>query len=199
MKIIAIAGGSGSGKSYLVRLIQASLKEKVSVLSLDNYYKPKHTQQKDVLGIENFDLPTAFDHEKLEADLASLKSGNTIAFKQYNYNNSNLILPDLEVAPAPILLFEGIFSLSFPTILPLLDFTIFVEANPSLALERRLKRDLEERGYDETDVNYRFKHHALPAYKTHILPHKATANYVVESNETMATQIEKLLALKVFQ
>jgi uridine kinase len=199
MKIIAIAGGSGSGKSYLVRLLQIALAEKVSVLSLDNYYKPKHTQVKDHNGIENFDLPTAFDHEKLAIDLLQLKSGKPITFKQYNYNNSQLVLPDLLVEPAPIVLFEGIFALSYPSLLPLFDYTIFVEADTSIALKRRLKRDHEERGYEANDVQYRFENHVLPAYYAQILPHKLTANSIIESNALIHKQVEALLTLAVFQ
>lgn len=199
MKIIAIAGGSGSGKSYLVRLLQIALAQKVSVLSLDNYYKPKHTQVKDKNGIENFDLPTAFDHEKLALDLQQLKAGKSISFTQYNYNNSQLVVSDVVVQPAPILLFEGIFALSYPSLLPMFDYTLFVEANTDIALERRLKRDLEERGYEANDVQYRFENHVLQAYYTHILPHKLMADRVIESNKLIHQQVATLLTLTVFQ
>ena len=158
MKIVAITGGSGSGKSHFVRLLQNTLGEKAIVLSLDNYYKPRHTQTKDENGIENFDLPSAFDSEKLLNDLHKLKAGESIVFKQYNYNNQEFILPDIEVKPAPILLLEGIFVLNYEPVSPLIDYKIFIEANPALSLERRLKRDLHERGYDASDVNYRFTH-----------------------------------------
>jgi len=193
MKIVAITGGSGSGKSHFVRLLQIALGEKASVLSLDNYYKPRHTQTKDENGIENFDIPSAFDSEKLLNDLHKLKTGESIVFKQYNYNNQDLILPDIEVKPAPILLFEGIFVLNYEPVLPLIDYKIFIEANPALSLERRLNRDLHERGYDASDVNYRFSNHAYPAYVEYILPCKTQADFVFVSDENINDKVEVFL------
>lgn len=193
MKIVAITGGSGSGKSHFVRLLQNALGEKASVLSLDNYYKPRHTQLKDENGIENFDLPSAFDSKKLFNDLHKLKAGESIVFKQYNYNNQNLILPDIEVKPTPILLLEGIFVLNYEPVLPLIDYKVFIEANPALSLERRLKRDLQERGYDASDVNYRFTNHAYPAYEAYILPCKSQADFVIVSDENINDKVEVFL------
>lgn len=193
MKIIAIAGGSGSGKSFFVNLLKTSLPSKVSVLALDNYYKPRETQVLDENGIENFDLPSAFDIEKLVSDLKKLQSGETIRFKQYNYNNAELIVPDIIVEPADCLLLEGIFVLSYPQLASLIDYKIFIDVNKDLALKRRLKRDFEERGYDETDVLYRFHNHAYPAYEAYISPHKVKANIVVSSDEYIQNAINDLI------
>jgi uridine kinase len=193
MKIIAIAGGSGSGKSFFVNLLKTSLPSKVSVLALDNYYKPRETQVLDENGIENFDLPSAFDIEKLVSDLKKLQSGETIRFKQYNYNNAELSVPDIIAEPADFLLLEGIFVLSYPQLASLVDYKIFIDVNKDLALKRRLKRDFEERGYDETDVLYRFHNHAYPAYEAYILPHKAKADVVFSSDENIQNAINNLI------
>lgn len=199
MKVAAIAGGSGSGKSHFVRLLTSQLQDNVSVLHLDNYYKPRETQHKDKNGIENFDLPEAFDDQQLLIDIRKLKEGKSLIFKQYNYNNPNLLLPKITVKPAPILLIEGIFSLSFQSIANEIDFKIFIETDLETALKRRVKRDLEERGYDEIDVRYRYVHHAYPAYQKYILPHKSTADIVISSNETIDNQIQQLISNHFFQ
>ena len=90
MLIIGIAGGSGSGKTFFLnKLIQSLSTELVCNLSLDNYYKPKNEQDKDLNGIENFDLPTAFNIKSLLNDIQSLKTGKSIQFEKYNYNNAD--------------------------------------------------------------------------------------------------------------
>jgi len=94
----------------------------------------------------NFDLPSTIDHRHFEDDIARLMNGEVILKKEYTFNNPDIEPKMLEIKPAPIMIVEGLFILHFKKISASLDFKIFIEANDDIALQRRLKRDLIERG-----------------------------------------------------
>ena len=87
---VGITGGSGSGKTlFLKQLMQAFKSHEVSLLSLDNYYRPRNEQPKDDQGIENFDLPESLDRIRFSEDLKKLKSGQDITIQEYTFNNDS--------------------------------------------------------------------------------------------------------------
>ncbi len=185
MIIIGITGASGSGKSFFLRELLLQLPEnEVIHLALDNYYFPRELQQKDENGIENFDIPTAFDESKLLADIEDLKSGKAITFETYNYNNSLINKEFKTIEPRKILIIEGIFVFNFESILPHFSYKIYIDAPTDLNLNRRLQRDAIERGYDYNDVVYRYNNHVIPAYEKHILPTKNIVDIIVDNSKT---------------
>ena len=88
MKILAITGGSGSGKSTVLNGLKDHFKQRLSVLSLDDYYRPKEVLPIDENGETNFDVPAAIDHFKLHADMLTLERGKRVSFETYTYNKS---------------------------------------------------------------------------------------------------------------
>ncbi|WP_258102611.1 uridine kinase [Marinoscillum sp. MHG1-6] len=178
--IIGITGGSGSGKTlFLHKLVEALGEENVSVLSMDNYYKPIHEQSKDEKGIENFDLPESLDRQRFYVDLSKLKSGQDITIKEYTFNNSSRNPKTIHIKSCPVIVVEGIFTFCFEEILELLGLKLYVEAPEYLMLSRRIERDAKERGYDLSDVLYRFQHHVTPSYKKYIEPYKLEADLII--------------------
>lgn len=170
--IIGITGLSGSGKTYFIDRIKEKLLEKVAVISFDDYYKPLHEQAKDDNGITNFDLPGALYHQQFFEDLLKLAEDKPVLLKKYNFENFDA--PDRVdiIEPAPVIIAEGLFVFDFPEIDNLLSSRIFIEANMQLSLERRLERDLRERGIPMERSLYQWHNHVMPAWDKHILPHK---------------------------
>ncbi|MFY0607815.1 MAG: uridine kinase [Cyclobacteriaceae bacterium] len=181
--VIGITGGSGSGKTLFLRQLMAAFAgQNVSLLSLDNYYKPRTEQPKDKKGIENFDLPESLDRDRFSADLKKLKSGEDITIKEYTFNNSAKEAAMITVKSSPIIVVEGLFTFYYKEVKDLLDFKIFIEAPDYLMLTRRITRDAEERGYDLSDVLYRFQHHVTPSFRKFIEPLKHEADIIIPNH-----------------
>lgn len=87
---------------------------------------------------------------------------------------------------------EGLFILHFKEIADLLDLKIFIDTHEEIALQRRLKRDLIERGYPESDVLYKWQNHVVPAYKDYLLPHKEICEVIITNNTHVAEDIIKI-------
>jgi uridine kinase len=192
--IIGIAGGSGSGKTFfLKRFLDHFSPDEVCLVSQDDYYIPvAHNMTPEENKLYNFDLPTTVDTQHFLDDINKLISGETILKNEYTFNNPTAIPKVLEIRPAPILIIEGLFILHFTPIAELMDMKIFIEADDDVALSRRLKRDLLERGYSGDDVMYKWINHVVPAYKEFLLPYKDYCDKVVVNNGHIADEILKV-------
>src|ERR1700761_3160268 len=189
--IIGVAGGSGSGKTFFLKCFLEHFNEQeVSLVSQDDYYIPvAHNMTKEENKLYNFDLPTTIDNLHFEDDINKLVNGETIVKTEYTFNNPDAIPKQLEIKPAPILIVEGLFIFHFNKIAEQLDLKIFIEADDEVALQRRLKRDLAERGYSHDDVMYKWINHVQPAYKEFLLPYKDQCSQVIINNKHIADDI----------
>ena len=189
--IVGIAGGSGSGKTFFLnRFLDHFTPEEVCLVSKDDYYIPvAHTMTAEENKLYNFDLPHTIDNNHFESDIQKLLNNETIHKKEYTFNNPNATPKLLQIKPAPILIVEGLFILHFKGIADLLDMKIFIDADEDIALQRRLKRDLIERGYSNDDVMYKWINHVVPAYKEYLLPYKDDCDRVILNNTHTADDI----------
>lgn len=189
--ILGIAGGSGSGKTFFLKcFLEHFSADEVCLVSQDDYYFPvAHNMTKEENKLYNFDLPSTIDHDHFEADIESLLNGQTIVKKEYTFNNPDAVPKMLEIKPAPILIVEGLFILHFKKISETLDLKIFIEADDDIALQRRLKRDLLERGYSHDDAMYKWINHVVPAYKEFLLPYRDECDKIIVNNSHKAEDI----------
>ncbi|GAC1302255.1 MAG: uridine kinase [Mucilaginibacter sp.] len=189
--IIGIAGGSGSGKTFFLKcFLEHFTDDEVCLVSQDDYYIPvAHNMTKEENKLYNFDLPATIDLAHFEEDISSLINGKTIFKKEYIFNNPDVVPRMLEIKPAPIMIVEGLFILHFKKISEVLDLKIFIEADHDIALQRRLKRDLLERGYSHDDAMYKWLNHVVPAYKEFLLPYKNECDQVIENNTHEAEDV----------
>lgn len=189
--IIGIAGGSGSGKTFFLnRFLDHFTADEICLVSQDDYYFPvAHNMTAEENKLYNFDIPATIDQEQFESDVNKLLNGEVIYKKEYTFNNPNITPQLLEIKPAPILIIEGLFIFHFKAIANLLDMKIFVDADEDIALQRRLKRDLNERGYSNEDVLYKWTNHVVPAYKEFLLPYKGSCDKIIINNTHTAKDI----------
>lgn len=181
--IVGITGGSASGKtSFLKGLLNAFAPDQICLISQDNYYLSLDQIAVDDQGIHNFDVPETIDHHLYAHHIGQLRQGLTIQQKEYTFNNPAIIPQLLTFTPAPLIVVEGIFVFHFRELADQMDLKIFIDAKNSIKLERRVKRDAEERGYDLDDVMYRWKYHVKPTYKQFIKPYRAEADIVIPNN-----------------
>ncbi|WP_295713919.1 uridine kinase [Mucilaginibacter sp.] len=189
--IVGIAGGSGSGKTFFLKcFLEHFTPDEVCLVSQDDYYIPvAHKMTKEENKLYNFDLPDTIDHQHFQEDISKLLNKETILKHEYTFNNPDAIPKVLEIKPAPILIVEGLFILHFKDIAQLLDMKVFIEADEDIALQRRLKRDLIERGYSHDDVMYKWLNHVVPAYKEYLLPYKNECHPIITNNKHVADDI----------
>jgi uridine kinase len=189
--IIGIAGGSGSGKTFFLKsFLEHFTADEVCLVSQDDYYfRVAHKMTSEENKVYNFDLPSTIDHEHFQQDISKLFNNETVIKPEYTFNNPNAVPKMLEIKPAPILIVEGLFILHFRDIADMLDMKIFIEADEEVAMERRMKRDLIERGYSRDDAMYKWVNHVVPAYKEFLLPYKDECDRVIINNSHVAEDI----------
>ncbi|MEZ0609659.1 uridine kinase [Fibrella sp. WM1] len=181
--IVGITGGSASGKtSFLKGILNAFAPDEICLISQDNYYLSLDQIAVDDQGIHNFDVPETIDHHLYAQHIEQLRQGLTVQQREYTFNNPDIVPQLLTFTPAPIIVVEGIFVFHFRELADQMDLKIFIDAKNSIKLERRVKRDAEERGYDLDDVMYRWKYHVKPTYKQFIKPYRAEADIVIPNN-----------------
>jgi len=202
--VVGICGGSGSGKTTLLRRISEVFDNySPSVFSMDNYYFPIEMQQNDPNGIKNFDLPTALDEQKLSDDLEKLVNGESIEVKEYFFNAP----PDkhvlLTINPSPIIIVEGLFLFHYKRVIEHVNFSIYVDVDHAIQLDRRIYRDQETRGYKRSDIIYQWNNHVLPCYEQFIEPYKNGADFIYRNDQhadqdfqQLCVRLKELLALE---
>ncbi|MGI4022925.1 MAG: uridine kinase family protein [Janthinobacterium lividum] len=189
--VIGIAGGSGSGKTFFLNcFLEHFSADEVCLISQDDYYIPvAHGMTAEENKLYNFDLPATIDEAAFVADAQKLLKHETVYKKEYTFNNAAAVPKILEIKSAPVIIIEGLFILHFEAIAAMLDLKVFIDTEEEVALHRRLKRDLLERGYSADDVNYKWENHVLPAYKKFLLPHKPSCHKIVVNNTQVAEDI----------
>ena len=197
--VIGISGGSGSGKTSVIRALQEKFSPgQLCVISQDDYYKSVEQQVIDTQGVVNFDLPGCFEVEAFRSDLDKLIQGEVVTREEYTFNNDQK-KPDLKVFhPAPVIIVEGLFVFHFPEVREILDIKVFIEANDALKIKRRILRDQLERNYPIEDVLYRYEYHVIPAYRNYIAPYSATADVIINNHDTFEKGL-MLLESFIFQ
>ncbi|MCG8577717.1 MAG: uridine kinase [Flavobacteriales bacterium] len=193
--IIGITGGSGVGKTTLIDHLRSEFGSDVSVFSLDNYYLPKETQKLDENGVVNFDLPTALDVEAIEKDVNTLMKGKTVQLSRYNFNNPSTEEEILTVHPSRLLIVEGLFVMHYAFLREKLNLSVYLSVEEELQLQRRLKRDVEERNYTYEDVMYQWKNHVLPAYDNYVRPYKKEVDLIITNNTAFDENIDTLISV----
>lgn len=192
--IVGITGGSASGKtSFLHDLAAAFSPEQITVVSQDHYYHPREKQLKDANGETNFDLPTSINRALFYEDIHALIQGEEIQKQEYTFNNPLKKPGVITLKPAPIMVLEGLFVFHYDEICDLCDLRIFIEADESIAYQRRLHRDFHERGYSPESVAYQWKAHVMPSYRQYLLPLRSKADLVVMNNQHYKTGLEVVL------
>ena len=191
--VIGITGLSGSGKTYFIERIKEKLQEKVAVISFDDYYKPVHEQVKDENGIINFDLPGALYHNQFHEDLLKLMENKPVLLRKYNFENHEAPERVDIIEPAPVIIAEGLFVFDFPEIDHLLSCRIFIETDMQLSLDRRLDRDMRERGIPKERSLYQWHNHVMPAWEKHIVPHKDRCDLHIFNNGPAEENTQRIL------
>lgn len=178
--IIGIAGASGSGKTtFAANLAEKFSQEEVLLLTQDSYYKDLSELTISERAKQNFDHPDALDFKLLKEHLKQLKAGLSIQQPIYDFNNHTRLSNTRTVIPKQIIIVEGTLLLSQKELLNEFNTSVYVELDQQTCLERRIKRDISERGRTKQEVLTQYSTTVKPMYQKYIKPSLAQAETIV--------------------
>ena len=199
--VIGIAGGTGSGKTTVVKKIISSFPDdRVIMLPQDAYYKDQGNISLDERKLVNYDHPSAFDNELLKEHIKQLSLGHSVDLPVYSYITYTRQKESIHIEPGEIIIVEGILVLEDPILRDLLDIKIFVDAPADVRFIRRLKRDIMERGRSVDSVIEQYMNVARPMHMQFVEPSKWYADIIVPEGgqnevaiDLITTKIRSLL------
>ena len=196
MLIIGIAGGSGSGKTTVVREVarRMSPHEHVTVIPQDSYYKDQGHLSMEERQALNFDHPDSIDWELLVRQLRDLKAGKAIDQPTYSYITCTRQEETVHVEPSDIIIVEGILIFTCKELMDELDIKVFVDADDDDRLMRVITRDIVERGKNVEWVIDRYTKTVKPMYLQFIAPSKRYADIIVPQGGHNKVAINVLLS-----
>ncbi len=201
MTVIGIAGGTGSGKTTVVKkIVEALPPHYVSVVPLDSYYNDTSHMTEEERHAINFDHPDAFDWKLLIKQINELRAGNAIEQPTYSYILCNRMPETIHVEPKPVVIIEGIMTLLNKKLREMMDLKIFVDADSDERLIRNIQRDTVERGRDVQMVLDRYLEVLKPMHELFIEPTKRHADIIIPQGgenkkgiEMVCKYIERLM------
>ena len=177
--VIGIAGGTGSGKTTLMKNIMARIGDDVTVLSHDNYYKRRDDLSYEERCKINYDEPGAFDTSLMVYHLDQLRHGYAIECPVYDFTVHNRSEETIHIMPRRVILVEGILIFENPELRELMDIKVFVDADADVRLCRRIKRDVNKRGRSLESVLTQYQQTVKPMHERYVEPSKKYADLVV--------------------
>ena len=193
MTIIGIAGGSGSGKTTVVKQIAKALPPHcAAVVPLDSYYNDTTGLTPEERRQINFDHPDAFDWKLLTEQIKKLKNGEAIEQPTYSYIESNRLKETVHVEPKPVIIIEGIMALHYKKLRDMMDLKIFVDTDSDVRLMRNIRRDVVERGRTVDMVLEHYETAVKPMHEQFIEPTKKFADLIIPSGGDNKTGIHIL-------
>lgn len=194
MLIIGIYGGTGSGKTTIVNMIASHFSSNdIEIISQDSYYKDNSDISYEDRCKLNFDHPDAIDFNLLYKHLKNLRKGETVEQPIYDFKIHNRLKKTIQIKPKKILILEGILIMCHAEIRSIFDLKIFINANSKTRMERRIKRDIVERGRSRDEVLKRYIETLKPMHEKFIEPTKIYANYIIENQFNNKLNIDELL------
>lgn len=193
IKIIAVAGGSASGKSSIVKHIDEYFKDDLIVIGHDNYYKAHDDIGFDERAKLNYDYPGAFDNDLFYEDLKKLQKGNSIEMPTYDYTVHTRSKETITINPTKIILIEGILVLEDKRIREITDTKVFIDADSDVRLQRRILRDTKERGRSLDSVLEQFIKQVKPMHEKYVEPTKKYADIIIPRGAKNTKGIEILV------
>ena len=196
MLVIGIAGGSGSGKTTVVKAITERLKgKKVVVIPQDSYYKDSSDLTDEEKRVHNFDHPDAIEWNLLCKQLRELKSGKSVQQPIYSFISCTRSKTETKlVEPADVIIIEGILIFTCKELRDHMDIKIFVDADDDDRLMRVMERDISERGKDVHWVIERYTRTVKPMYLQFIEPSKRYADVIIPEGGQNKVAIDVITA-----
>jgi uridine kinase len=188
---IGVAGPSCAGKSYLAARLAQKLD--AALVPLDSYYRELDHLTPLQRAHYNFDVPDALDSDLLIAQARQLHNGETIARPVYDFATHTRTGETLALVPKPYVIVEGLFALYWANLRLLLGSKVFVDLGEEICLERRIRRDVSERGRTPESVVEQYRATVVPMARQFLYPTQVHADIVVTGNDDIPHSVETVL------
>ena len=197
--LIGVCGGSGSGKTTLARrLVDRLGPDRAASLSFDAYYRDLSHLTTEERALVNFDHPDSLDVELLVAHLEAMKAGQEVAVPVYDFATHTRTDDLVMIRPTPVIVVEGILLFSFPELRELFALKVFRDCPERLRFDRRLARDVAERGRTPESVRAQFAATVAPMHDQFVQPYRDVAEIVSDGDDmplvvdVVCEQVEQL-------
>ena len=191
--ILGIAGGTGSGKTFIVdNLLSIYNSNNISVINLDSYYKDlSHMGHQDRVK-QNFDHPDSIDIDLIISHLKQISDGNDVDIPIYDFSNHIRLETTKTISQSNVIIVEGIFALHYMQLRKLYTLNVFIETSEDIRFQRRLSRDTKERGRTIGSIKDQYKSTMLPMHEKFIGPSKQFADLIIDGNSNIINIIRSI-------
>ena len=194
--VIGVAGGSGSGKTTVVRRIVDSLgPEEVTLLDHDRYYRDRNDLRLEERAALNYDHPHALETDLLVQHVRELKAGRAVDVPQYDFTRHARLSETTTFQPRRALIVEGILVFTDAALRDLMDIKVFVDTDSDTRFIRRLRRDVAERGRTMDSVIDQYQHTVKPMHLEFVEPSKRYADVIIPLGGHNTVAVELLLTM----
>ena len=190
--VIGIAGGTGSGKTTLMKRLVERFGSDVTVLSHDNYYRRRDEMPFEERCKLNYDEPAALETDLMAIHLDALRHGQAIDCPVYDFAQHNRSNDTVRIEPKPVIIVEGILIFENKPLRDLMDIKIFVDTDADIRLCRRIRRDVRERGRTLESVIEQYQTTVKPMHEKYVDPSKRHAHLVVPEGGKNAVALEMI-------
>ena len=178
--LVAITGGSGSGKSWLAKRLVREFGKNAMSFSLDNFYRDQSGLSEEDRKCVNFDLPTAIEWTFFKKTLRTCARRNLFNLPQYDFKKHCRCLQEVKCEPPSIVIVDGLWLLHRPDVRRMFDLTLFLDCPEDLRMHRRIYRDVEERG-KPLPTSWQDFHQTVNAmHSVYVAPQKSHAHRIVQ-------------------
>ena len=194
--VIGVAGGSGSGKTTVVRRIVDSLgPEQVTLLDHDRYYRDRNDLRLEERAALNYDHPDALETDLMVRHVRALKSGEAVEVPQYDFTRHARLSETTTFQPRRALIVEGILVFTDPALRDLMDIKVFVDTDSDTRFIRRLRRDVAERGRTMDSVIDQYQSTVKPMHLEFVEPSKRYADVIIPLGGHNTVAVDLLLTM----
>ena len=192
-KVIAIAGGSGSGKSYLARSLGNFYpKEDILIIEQDSYYKDISHMDYENRCNQNFDHPNAIDSILIKDHLKKFLSGKSVSIPNYNFIEHLREKVDQKIKPCPIIIIEGILMLYYTSLHKFFSLKIYIDTPEPIRFSRRIKRDVRFRGRTPESIKKQYFSTVKPMHEKFVQPTKSYSDIVLKGTDLKDKSIKQI-------
>jgi uridine kinase len=193
--VVGIAGGTGSGKTTVSKTIAAALPASaVATLEFDAYYRDRPDLPPEARALLNFDHPDALEIELLVEHLRALKGGSPVDVPRYDFKTHRREAEARPLAPAPVVIVEGILVFVDARVRELLDMKIFVDTDADIRVFRRIRRDMEHRGRSFESVREQYYKTVRPMHLQFVEPSKRWADLIIPEGGNNRVALDLIIA-----
>ena len=190
--VVSVCGGSGSGKSTFTGRLLEILGEDAAFIAHDDYYKHTPGMSPEQRAAYNFDVPAALDTHLLVEHVAQLRAGRPAQVPIYDFCTQPRCEQARTVEPVPVVVVEGILVMADDELMEQVDLSIFIDVDEPTRLERRLRRDCDERGWSLENAQRNYEQIVRPAHLLYVEPGRGKADIVL--NDALDSAALEVLA-----